>query len=487
MSSKGVGRAIAVNTIWMVGGKIATTFLSLVVTALLARSLGVYHYGEFITAFAFMAFFGVIADFGFFQILVREVAKNPEREPEITGNVFALRTLFAVVVYGAGAMLAWFFPYSQEVRLGIMVLALASFFLSINTTLIGVFQAHHQMFKAVAGDAISRIVLLVTIYLAVQSHWSLVGLLSLYVVANVVNLLITMLFIRRLVPLRFRFDWPAWRELFAEAWPLGVVTMLGIIYYRIDTVILSLLRSPADVGIYGAPYKMLDLLIVVPSIFMGNVFPAITRLLQTDKARVSWLIQAAFDTLMIVGFGMVAGLVVVAPAVIRLVAGPEFTTTTTIGFMGHPITSVEILILLSVALIPIFLGNLWGPIVIALGNQRSLIKPGVYAVVLNVLLNLVLIPRGSYLAAAIVTIITEVYIAIVWGVIAHRHFDFALRLGRVGKALLAAALMAVIIWPLRSSFILIPVASGIAVYGFLLVAFRAVPQQFLTRLVQRDL
>lgn len=486
--SRGVGRAIAVNTIWMIGGKIVTTLLSLVVTAILARALGVYGYGEFTTAFAFMAFFGVIADFGFFQILVREVARRPEEEEAITGNIFALRSLFAVVVYGGGALLAWVFPYSHEVQLGIAILALASFFLSLNTTLIGVFQAHHQMYKAVAGDTISRVVLLATVYLAaVHFHWPLAGLLALYVVANLVNLGITMTFIPALVPLRLRFDWSAWRALFAEAWPLGVVTMLGIIYYRVDTVILSLLRAPTDVGIYGAPYKMLDLLVVVPSIFMGNVFPAITRLLHTDRSQVGWLIQAAFDTLLIVGFGMVGGLIVIAPAVIRIVAGPAFVAASTVQIFGHAVTASHILIILSIALIPIFLGNLWSPIVIALGDQRSLIKPGIWAVIINVVLNLIFIPQASYLAAGLITIITEIFIAVVWGVIAHRHIEFSLGLGRVAKAGLAALVMMAVIWPLRNHFVLLPILLGVAVYSGLLIVFGAVPKDFIGRLIRREL
>lgn len=485
--SRSVGKAIAINTLWMIGGKIVTTFLSLAVTALLARALGVYGYGEFTTVFAFMLFFGVIADFGFFQILVREVARTPEREEEITGNIFAMRSLFAVVVYGGGAALAWFFPYSHEVRLGIVILALASFFLSVNTTLIGVFQAHHQMYKAVAGDFISRVILLVTIFVAVHAHWGLAGLLWLYVLANVVNLAVTMTLIPRLVPLRARFDWPAWRELFAEAWPLGVVTMLGIVYYRIDTVILSILRSPIDVGIYGAPYKMLDLLVVVPSIFMGNVFPAITRLLHTEKARVEWLIQAAFDMLMILGLGMITGLIVIAPAIIHVVAGSDFVSAHTLALAGRPVTSVTVLVILAIALLPIFLGNLWGPIVIALGNQRSLIKPGIYAVVLNVVLNLILIPRGSYLAAAVVTVITEAYIAIVWGIVAHQHLDFRLRLGRTAKAVLAALLMAIVVWPLRESMILLPITAGVVTYSVAIVALGAVPKDFLRTLLRREL
>jgi O-antigen/teichoic acid export membrane protein len=478
----GFARAIATNTAWLMGGKFLVVILSLVMTAALARSLGVFHYGELTVAFAYISMFAVIADFGFFQILVREIARHPNEEAEITNNLFTLRTLFGLVVYGLAALSVWLIPgsvYGADVKIGVGILAAASFFLSINTTLIGVFQAHQEMKKAVVGDVVSRTVLLGILIWALSLPAPLSTIFSLYVIANLLNLLITSTYLRRELTLRPAFDFRRWKSLFVEAWPLGVVTMLGVIYFKLNLVILSVLRDPTDVGIYGASYKLFEFLTIVPGLFMGTVFPVITQLIDLDKERLRRVIQAAYDALLIFVLGAATGLIILAQGAIDLLAGHEFVTASTTSLFGHPLTSIDALIILSLALLPVYLGNLWGPVVIAFGRQSALIRPGLWAVALNIGLNLLLIPRGSYVAAALVTLLTEGYIAWSWSRIARHSLATPLHQGRAFRTLLAALMMAVVIWPIRHLNIVIPTFVGGSVYLLLIWMLGVIPKDIL--------
>lgn len=481
----GFARAIATNTAWLLIGKALVVILSLVMTAALARSLGVYHYGELTAAFAYLSIFGVIADFGFFQILVREITRQPEAETRITNNLFTLRTLFGFVVYVLAAGSVWLIPteiYSLNVKLGVLVLALASFVLSINTTLIGVFQAHQEMQKAVIGDVVSRLALLALLLLSLVRGAPLPFIFGLYVLANCLNLLVTFLYLRRRLRLRLAFNRLLWKKLFIEAWPLGVVTMLGVIYFKIDTVILSILRDPTDVGIYGAPYKVFEFLAIVPGIFMGTVFPVITRLMDLDRDRLRRVIQGAYDALMLLVIAAVAGLLVLAPAIVNLVAGQEFVTATTVTFAGYSMTAIHVLAVLALALVSVYIGNLWGPVVVAYGRQSELIRPGVIAVLANIALNMLLIPRGSYVAAAAVTLLTETYMAVSWARAAGRLLTLKLDHSRLIRSILAALVMVLTIWPIRSLPIILPMIVGSAIYVLSLWLLGAFPWDLLTSL-----
>lgn len=481
----GYARAIATNTAWLLSGKFLVVIVAIVTTAALTRALGVFEYGELTAAFAFISIFGVIADFGFFQILVREIARRPNEEEAITNNLFSLRTLFGLAVYALAALLVWLIPesvYSANVKIGVLLLALASFLLSINTTLIGVFQAHHEMHKAVVGDVASRLVLLGLILFALTKEVNLPVIFSLYGLANGLNLIVTYGYLRRRLRLRFAYHAAHWRTLLKEAWPLGVVTMLGIIYFRIGTVILSVLQEPTDVGIYGAAYKIFEFLTIVPGLFMGTVFPAITRLIELDQERLRRVIQASFDTLMMIALPATAGLIFVAPGAISLLAGREFVTANTLQLSGQPLTGVHALIVLAIALIPVYLGNLWGPVVVAYNRQLQLIWPSLLAVLLNIILNLLLIPRGSYLAAALVTLMTETYIAYAWGRVAQKSLPLKLQTNRLWRIVLAVACMASVVWPIRHLPTLLVMAIGGGVYLASLWLFRAIPQDLLESL-----
>jgi len=479
------GRAIATNTLWMVSGKALTTVLSLALVAALAQSLGVFRFGEYTTAFAYLTFFGVIADFGFLAIFVRELAKHSDLEEEITANLLALRAVFGIAVYALAAVTIWLFPYTISVKWGVMILAAASFLLSTNNTLIGVFQARHEMSKAVLGDVVSRAVLLGFALYGLRIGWDLIPIFWLYLGANLLNLLITYWLISHRLTLRLAFDFKRWKYFFREAWPLGVITVLSIIYFRIGTIILSVEKSPIDVGIYGAPFKIFEFLTIVPAIFMGNVFPVITRL-KDEPERAARFIQAALDTLLILGVGTSVGLALLAKPVIGLVAGAEFQTTSTYAIGGLSVTAVHVLALLSVALLAIFLAQLWSYVVIAHSRQHVLIRSGIWAVVLNIALNLYLIPKGSYVAATLVTILTEVFILVFWQRAARAILPVSPNFRQLPKIFVAGLFMAGVVWLLRDYSLALPIVTGGGLYLLLLWWWRVIPVELATIFKSRN-
>lgn len=465
---KNVTKQVISNSFIQVGGKVLTTLLSLFITATLARSLGVFGYGEFATVFAFMAIFGVLADFGFFQILVRELARRADEQERVLANLLAMRSAFALIVYALSAGLVWFLPYSEVVQVGALILAGASFLLSTNTTLLGVFQAHHRMDKAIIGDVLSRIFLLGAVIWAFRAGWGLPEIFWLYFAANALNLAVTYFLVRPMIRLRLRYEPTEWKLFLKETIPMGMVTSLSVIYFRIDLVILSLLETPIEVGIYGAPYKILEVLMFVPGIFMGNALPAITRLVDDHKEAFRRLIQVNFDILTILAFGCLVGLALLASQAIRLVVGEEFVTSSTfalhIGNTSWSIGAPELLAFLTIPLAIVFFSYFFGTLLIASRQQSRLIIPNLVAVILNVVLNLIFIPQGSYFAAAITTIVTEIYVLVATIRLARQFVAIPVELTRFWKIGLAALAMGAVMWPVREMLLVIPLLVGALTY-----------------------
>ncbi len=458
-------RKVAFNTIVQIIGKVVTTLISLVLVAALTRYLGVSGYGEFTTIFAYLAFFGVLADFGFFWILVREIA-NPEADMDkAVSNILTLRTVVGVAVFALGYLISLFIPQYSAIRTGIGIAGFSMLFLALNSTYIGVFQNKLRMDKAAITDVTGRIIILgITLYL-INQNYGLNMILWAYSVGNIINLLFSAWLGRVYVNFRPAFDWTYWKKVTIQALPMAIVLVLNLIYFRVDTLMLSLLKSSTDVGIYGPPYKVLEMILLLPAMFMGNVFPIIARYVHTKDDRLHLAIQKSFDFLLMLAMPIALLVIFAANPIIRIVAGHDFVVAQTVpNVFGLAATSVLALQILIIAVAFSFISIIFNYLVIALGKQAKLIWPNILFVIFNIGMNLILIPRFSYIGAAVVTVMTEFLVLVFTWWIAKKSMELKLNwkiVWQVGLAGLVMALTLFLLSPWINWIIICVIASAL--------------------------
>lgn len=477
-------RKVAYNTAVQVIGKVLTTLISLFLVAALTRYLGVAGYGQYTTIFAFSQFFGVFADFGFFWFLVREISKPEAPQEKIFNNVLTFRTLLALVVFVIAFVAALFIPQYHNFRFGIGIIAAATFWQVLNGTYVGIFQNRLRMDKAALTDVLGRLVILVLVLVQIKTGASLNKILWSYFVGNMVNFLVSAWLGRIYLKFRPAFDFPFWRHILRECWPIFLVSMLSLISFKIDTVMLSLMKSSTDVGIYGPPYKVIEIFILLPGIFMGNVFPIVTAYIYSQDARLQGAFQKSFDFLIIAALPLIAAVIVLAERVIRIVAGQEFVSAHTIGpVLGIPATSVLALQILIIAVGIAYISHLFNYTVIALGKQAKLIGPNIIFVIFNVALNLFLIPRISYIGAALVTVLTEIVVVSLYFRVLRRYLVIKIDLRILPKTILAAIILGLTLYWLRflSLWYLVPI--GVVVYSIALFLVRAVSKEMIFAII----
>ncbi len=509
-------RAVAANTIVQLIGKAITTGLALALIAALTRYLGVSTFGAYTTVFAYVAFLGVLADFGFFWIMVREIAQidtsdgllqktSEVREPEtsevqaaesapiskgqqqyerVVNNVLTLRTFLGIAVFALGAAIAWLIPqYGTEVRVGILLISAAWLATALNSTFVGVFQNKLRMDKAVITDIVGRAATLaVTLWLISQGA-TLTAIFAGYILGTWLNFLLSMVLGWQYVRVRPAFEFSVWRRIFIEAFPMGVVLILHVIYFRIDSVLLSLMKGFTDVGIYGAPYKIFEVLLTIPVMFLGNVFPMLSRLLTDGSPRVPIMVQRSFDALLTIALPLVVGGVLLAEPIIGLVAGPEFVEAATLApVFGIAATPVLVLQILMVAVGLAFLSNLFNYVMIGLGRQRELVGPYTLFVVVNLALNLLIIPRWSYLGTAASTVLTELVVVGYLGSLALGATKVRLAVNLTWRIALATAVMAGALW-LVDANLWWELTLGIGVYSTAAWAFGVITPEFVRELL----
>ena len=468
-----IKKKIVWNTGVQVIGKALSTLLGIIVVAAMARYLGQEGYGNYTTIIAFLQIFGILVDFGLSLMTVQMISErphDPEYNNKILSNVFTLRLFSAIFFLGLAPVIALLFPYPAIVKLGIALASLSFLFISLNQILVGIFQKNLRMDRTSIAEVLGRVMLLIGVFTAIHFEKGLMVILVAVVAGSFVNFIINLAFVRRFARLRFSFDMNVWRKVIERSWPIGISIAFNLIYFKADTVILSIFRSQSEVGLYGAPYRVLEILISFPFMFIGVLMP-LFALYWTSKKIDDYkrLTQEAFDFLAIVVWPMILGTVILAEPIMVLVAGPEFAASGTI------------LQILSIATAVIFLGTLFSHLIVSLGKQRKMIVGYIATAIVALTLYLGLIPYFGMYAAAWITVLSETMIAAITFTVVYVTINWRPSLKISNRALGAALLMSAII---LISQIYIPnvialVIIGAATYTLFLFLFRGISKKFI--------
>lgn len=451
---------IAYNTLVQVLGKAASVLLGLLGIAVVTRYLGQSGFGEFYTAVTFVGFFGVLADLGLYMISIKKLSEAHGDISKLFSNIFTLRLVSALLFVALPPVVVLFFPYPPIVKLSVAVVAGMNLFLSLSQLLTGLYQKELAMSRVTVSETVGKAVVLALVVWFAYKQLSLPWIASAYVIGAAAHFCLAYLFAVKFVRIRLRIDLPVWREVLHESWPVALTVALNLIYFRADTIILTLFKPAAVVGLYGASYKVLEVLIAFPAMFNGLIMPIVTRHYSAAQhEQFQQTLQKAFNFLAIVALPMVAGTVVVAHPLMRLAAGPAFTE------------SGSVLRILIFAAGSIFFGVLFGNTVVAIGRQRAMIPIYATVAVVSVAGYLLLIPPFGMWGAAAMTLATEIAITFGSFFIVYKATKIRIALHETSRVFAASAIMAAVIWPFRHAPIVLPVLAGAVVYTGLLFLF----------------
>lgn len=436
-------RKIAYNTATQVIGKILYLGCSLVIVILITRHLGVAGYGNYNTIIAYLGLFAVLAELGLYMIMVREISQHPKEKEKIVGNVIGLRIFTAIAALILASTVAFFLNYPYEVKLGIIIFSGGIFFMLLNQVLVGVFQVYLRADKAAFAEVVGRALTLILVIWFIRQGAGLLYIITAASLGFALNFFISFLLANQHLKIIPRFQTSLWKKLFKAALPLAIVGILGTIYYKIDMVLLSLLpltkilipsishfSNSESVGIYAAAYRILDIVIVFPILFVGLIYPIISKYIKSNFKKTQQVFQKSFNFLAMAGilFSLIGFFL--APQIIDIIGGREF------------VHSVIILQILSIAFLPHFAGNLVGIALTAAHKQKFLILPFVFFTIFNIVGNLILIPYYSFLGAAVVTMVGQFIICVIFYYLIWKHTKLIPAFGILPKIILAGAVVA---------------------------------------------
>jgi O-antigen/teichoic acid export membrane protein len=465
-----LARQVARNTAAQALGKAAVLAIGAASIAVTTRYLGAAGYGSFALALALVQMLGVLADAGLVTVVVREISRDPRRSADLVGSALTLRLLLGVAVVALAGLLSLALPYAPDVRTAILI-AGVPFVLGLATTsLTTVFQARLQMGRAAIADVAGRLAGFGALVAVVVADLGFLAVVASTAVGAAVALAVTVALLRPLVRVRPLADRERWRELLVPAIPIGLALAVNEIYFRADTFILSLFRPFEEVGFYTLAYRIFELLAVLPAIVMTSVFPLLSRYLPEARDAAGRILDATADLFVALAAPIAAGGLVLAPELVRLVAGDAFAGAAT------PLR------LLLCAAGAAWVSGLLGYALIAADRRREVLLLSLVALGVNVALNLALVPSRGADAAAAVALGSEVLILAGGWWLVRRHVGVVPRLRLLWRALLAAAAMAAVLVWLRDLTLALLIPAGAVLYTAALAAVGGIDRRMLEAL-----
>lgn len=465
---------VAHNTIIQIISKIISIILGIIVVAIMTRHLGKEGFGEYTTIITFLSFFAILADFGITLVTAQMISESNAKENKILNNLFALRLISAIIFLGIAPVAVIFFPYSYDVKIGVAITSVAFLFIALNQVLVGLFQKKLSMGIVAIAEVVSKIVLIIVVIIAVKFNFNLIGILIATVLANAVSFLIHFIFSRKFAIIKMQFDFEVWKEILKRSWPLAITIALNLVYLKADILILSLVKSQSDVGIYGVAYKMIDVLITIPFMFAGIILPIITvNWVKQNKKYFEKIMQRSFDLMVILLAPIIIGTQFVANQIIEIIAGKEFEN------------SGGILKILSIAAGMIFLGCIFSHAIVAVNKQKKIIKAYIFTSVTALAGYLIFIPKFSYIGAAWVTVYSEIVIALMSIYYVWKFTKFFPNIKIALKSFLASFVMGCVLYVLPNWFYQPNVKIFITIFIACLTYFACL--YFLKAITKKDL
>ena len=400
-----------------------------------ARYLGVEGFGIISFAIAFTGIFGILADLGLKTLAVREISRNLDLANKYLYNFTLMKLLLGAFTIFLSIFALIILNYSPEIIFITTIILLSVIVTSITQNFYSVFQSYHKMSYQAIGTLLNSILILIGVLLVIYFEFNLILFSSVYFLAS----LLVFIFIFMIYGRSF---FSASRDLsfcidsLREAWPFAVTNISINIYLWIDSILLSILVSQEAVGYYNAAYRLILITTFIPVIFGTVFFPLMSKYYLESVKSLKITFNHFLKIMLFLGIPLGVGTYFIADNLVNMIYGSDFSNSAII---------LQILIWSSVL---IFIRSPFERLLESMNKQMIVTKIFIIGVIFNIITNLYLIPKFSYIGSAFATILTDIFVLLFLILILFKYdyyyFDKKIIISTM-KIIVAALFMGVIL------------------------------------------
>lgn len=332
---------------------------------------------------------------GLEEIATREIIRRPQMSNDLLGSSLLLRIIGSFITLLFLIVILYLFENESEIRSLILIISLGLFFNALTVTDY-YFKANllsQYLFypKIVTVAFISTIKLLLILYNA-DLVWFAVSLLADYILLGFFSLFTYQLRVKRI---KWKIRGSVVKSLFKYSLPLLISGFFVMAYTRMDVIMIKYILGVKDVGVYSAASKISEAWYFIPSAICSVFLPKLMKLKISNQQLFEIKVQQLLDILSIMAIPTAIVISVFAKTIIGLIYGEDF---------------IEASIVLAIHIwggVFVFLGFGSGQWLLVNNLQKYTLLRSALAVLINLILNIMLIPNYGVVGAAIATLISQ--------------------------------------------------------------------------------
>jgi len=432
----------------------------------LARRLGPVDYGKYMFAFALAEIFSILGDIGLHEYSIREIARRPELLRERLAGILALKTLLSSTSAIIMVAILPLMGKDQETSLAVVAFALAqigySWFYTSTIAYAARQDLHIQAFLwllekvlfAAAGVAVILVAGRGLVAVAASNTFVQFfgGVLAVWIAW------------RKYGPFIMKLDRARWAGYLKASLPFGLIVAFYLVYFRVDSVMVSFFRGDEEVGQYNAAYNLVSALMFLPSGLVAALFPKLAGAYRSPDDNLDGPFQKTARWLTVMSLPMATGIWLLAePLVVTLLEETYLPAVSALAVLGW--------------VLPVwFLTFLQGNILTIVERQKAVAAVGLVNMILNLGLNLIVIPRYGFTGAAVTTLITELVGLTQMFWLLRRNISLTQTLVMTLKVAAITAVMGLLVLALRGRInVFAVIAVAAAIYAAAIIILGIIP------------
>lgn len=444
--------------------------------SLIAKYLGATMFGKYGFISSFYVFFIAVLDFGISIVAVREIAKERDKAGALLNSFVTFKLFIGILLAFFAVAVANIFPFPGDLKLVLSLYSPILIFIALGSIQI-IFEADLRYEYIALSAFFWRVSSLLLLILAVRLKLGLVFIVVSFLLAEAIKCLVLYISSKKFVNIKLPcVDIKLWIELVRKAFPVFMVSLLVTTIRNIDVMMLTKMKGFAEVGLYLAPYRLCDMALSIPIALVGSVFPLMSKFYKEDYNAFKKIYQKTFDILSVGGVLLAVLVLVFADKIIILLFGANFARSA---------LTFRILIFSTLS---VYLGIGSGSLLVSIDKQKATMWFYLLGAPLNILLNLILIPRFGFVGAAISNVTAMFLIVSLTFYFIGARIKILLEITKLKKAVIAGiAAMIVLFLYLKDINLFISIPAGILLYVVFIILLKAIDIEDLTLLIRKKI
>ncbi|MDY6855657.1 MAG: flippase [Thermodesulfobacteriota bacterium] len=390
-------RKIGKNSFFLLMSRVLGISVTLGIIVIVARYLGVESFGFYALVVAISMAIRPLTDFGFDRIICREISKKKYIADRYLGTTIATKVVFSIVLLTvAGLMVILFSSWNHDIKLAVIIAITTEFAMSMGQTYLSVIRAFERMEFEFIATIIHRLTTFVFVVIVVLYDLGFTAIFYARFLSSIVYLLIcAILLYGKFVRPRFHFNLPLTKYIIRESFPLAISSLLITLIFKVDVFLLKWFGNETDIALFEAPHRLITQMQIFAVSISSALFPVMSRNANGPLNELLYqYYRKAYKFLLITGAFASTFFYIGGKPLITMIFGSDF---------AHASISLKIL---SPTVCFLFLSSLQSLFIIAIGRQFLNTICIATALMINIVLDVLLIPDYSYIGASIATLIS---------------------------------------------------------------------------------